>query len=429
MAKSAIQVGILGLGTVGCGAVQTIRNNLENIERKIGAKLRIKRIAVAHPEKQRPIPLEPGWITGNPYEVLDDPGIDIVAELIGGIEPARTYIERALDNGKHIVTANKELLARGGHELLVKASQKKLDFYFEGSVAGGIPVVQALKIGLAANKVERVIGIVNGTTNYILTQMAHEGKDFAEALAEAKGCGYAEADPTNDVEGYDAAYKIAILSSIAFMSQINPDDVYAEGITKITARDIQYAKELGYAIKLLAIGEQHDGGIQVRVHPAMIPLEHPLASVNDVFNAIFIRGNSVGEVMFFGRGAGSLPTGSAVAADILEVARNIQYGSTSRISCTCFDNKPMIPIDLIETKYYIRMQVADRPGVLAAIAGVFGDFAVSVESVVQKAATGEHAEIVWVTHRAKGGSVRQALDLIARLPVVAEIRSCIRVEE
>ncbi|MCC6445297.1 MAG: homoserine dehydrogenase [Armatimonadetes bacterium] len=430
MAKEVIRVGILGLGTVGSGTVQTLQENKKDIEQKIGARLEIKKIAVAHPDKKRPVPLEPGWITGDVNEVMDDPEIDIVAELIGGVEPARSYIDRALDSGKHIVTANKELLAKGGHELLTKAATHRLDFYFEGSVAGGIPIVQAMKIGLAANHIERVVGIVNGTTNYILTQMAQEGKDFAEALAEAQAKGYAEADPTNDVEGYDAAYKIAILASIAFMSRVDPEDIHAEGIARITAGDIRYARELGYAIKLLAIGRQENGSIQARVHPALLPFAHPLASVNDVFNAVFVRGSSVGEVMFFGRGAGALPTGSAVAADILEVARNIRFGSAGRIACTCFENKSVIPMDTIETKYYIRMKVSDKPKVLATIAGVFGEFGVSVESVVQKAVpTGESAEIVWVTHQALEKNVREALEVIARLPVVAEVSNWIRVEE
>jgi len=361
--------------------------------------------------------------------VLDDPEIQIVAELIGGIKPAGDYILRALQNGKHVVTANKELIAKAGHHLLVEAAQRKLDFYFEGAVAGGIPIIRAMKVSLAANKIQEMVGIVNGTTNYILTQMTQNGLDFSVALAEAQAKGYAEQDPTDDVDGFDAAYKLAILASIGFQSRVPLEKVYHEGIRKITDRDISYARQLGYVIKLVALARDREDGVEVRVHPAMLPLAHPLASVNDVFNAVYVRGNAVGEVMFYGRGAGSLPTGSSVAADLMEVARGMLSGGSGRISCTCFHERPVLPIEQIESGYYVRTETDDRPGVIAAIGTVFGNHEVSLESVLQKQGTGQMAEIVWITQRTPEGNLRAALQEIEALPVVRRIASWIRVEE
>lgn len=429
MELPTLRIGIFGLGTVGCGALRTLQENQATIERKVGARLVVTKICVRHPQKPRPVAFDRSLLTTNPHEILDDPQIDIVAELIGGVEPARTYIEHAIRRGKNIVTANKELLAKQGHELLVEAGERRLDFQFEGSVAGGIPIIQALKIALAANRMQELMGIVNGTTNYILTRMAANNMDFATALAEAQSKGYAEADPTDDVDGFDAAYKLAILASIAFQSRVDLGQVYHEGIRKIGHEDIAYARELGYVIKLVAIAKEQDGGLELRVHPAMLPADHPLASVNDVFNAIYARGNAVGEVMFYGRGAGSMPTGSAVVGDIMEVARNLRVGATGRISCTCFENRPIRDIQEIETNYYVRMQVADRPRALASIAAVFGEHDVSIESVLQKRGTGDTAEIVWVTHRTRERQICRALPAIAALPVTQEISNWIRVEE
>jgi homoserine dehydrogenase len=429
MEQSVLRIGILGLGTVGSGTLRALQENAEAIERKVGARLVVKKICVLHPDKPRPVTFDRNLLTTDPGEILDDPEIDIVAELIGGVEPARGYIERAIRQGKNIVTANKELLAKQGHELLVEAGERRLDFQFEGSVAGGIPIIQALKIALAANRMQELVGIVNGTTNYILTRMAQQNQDFATALAEAQSRGYAEADPTDDVDGFDAAYKLTILASIAFQSRVELSQVYHEGIRKIGHEDIAYARELGYVIKLVAIAKEENGELELRVHPAMLPAEHPLASVNDVFNAIYARGNAVGEVMLYGRGAGALPTGSAVMGDIMEVARNIRANATGRVSCTCFEQKRVRPIEEIETNYYVRMQVADRPKALASIATVFGEHDVSIESVVQKRGYGEAAEIVWVTHQTQEGKIRRALPAIAALPVTREISNWIRVEE
>ncbi|MBI3910033.1 MAG: homoserine dehydrogenase [Armatimonadetes bacterium] len=429
MPKDVIKIGLLGCGQVGSGTVAALQANAGAITQAVGARLEICRICVRNLAKPRPPEVDRSLLTVNPDEVLNDPEIDLVAELIGGVEPARRFILQALDNGKHIVTANKELIAKAGHELLVVAGERRLDFSFEGSVAGGIPIIRSLKVSLAANRIEQIIGIVNGTTNYILTRMAADGLAFAPALAEAQARGYAEADPSDDVDGRDAAYKLAILASIGFQSRVDLDSVYCEGIRRISDRDIRYARELGYVIKLLAIAKQVDGALELRVHPAMLPVSHPLAAVSDVFNAIFVRGNAVGDAMFYGRGAGSLPTGSSVVADLMETARNIRFGATGRISCTCFENRPPLSMEEVQTKYYVRMTTADRPGVLAATAGVFGDHGVSIESMVQKAGAGTEAEIVWITHGTHEGDMRQALAKIERLPVVREIGNWIRVEE
>lgn len=428
--KDTINIGILGLGVVGSGTVALLQKNREIIERKIGVKLVIKKIAVRDINKKRAVNVDHSLLTNNPFEVLDDPEIDLICELIGGVYPAKEYVLRALANGKHVVTANKELIAKEGHEILHAAEAKKLDFQFEGSVGGGIPIIQPMKNALGGNQIDELMGIVNGTTNYILTRMTHEGAEFEDVLKDATAKGYAEADPTSDIEGFDAQYKIAILSSIAFTSRVNVNDVYVEGITHISRHDIAWAKELNYVIKLVGIAARIDEHtVSIRVHPTMLPAEHPLASTNDVYNAIYVKGDAVGDVMFYGRGAGMMPTGSAVVGDIMDVCRNIRHGSTGRISCTCFEQKKIMPMDLVETKYYIRMTVTDRPKVLASIASVLGDHSVSIESVVQKATAHEQAEIIWVTHRTQEKAIKAALRVIEDLPVVQRIENLIRVEE
>lgn len=434
-----IKVGILGLGVVGSGAVRILQENANEIAHRIGARLVVKRIAVRDVEKQRAVSVDRALLTDNPCDVIDDPEIEILAELIGGVEPAHDYVLRAIRAGKHIVTANKEMMAKAGHDLMEAAGETRRDFFLEGSVAGGIPIIGAVKESLTGNRIRQVIGIVNGTTNYILTKMTEEGADFYQVLAEAQAHGYAEADPTSDVDGFDAQYKIAILASIAFNSRVNVDEIAAQGIRGVTARDIAVARDLGYRIKLLAIAEQdfETGAMQARVHPALLPNSHPLASVNGVYNAVLVRGDAVGQVMFYGPGAGSLPTGSAVVGDMVAIGRNILAGSTGRVGCTCFDAKTMHPIDTVETKFYVRVQAADRPKVLASIAGVFGDNDVSIESVVQQAHPADapcpegetDAEIVWVTHKVREANLQAALEAIRNLPVVRSVSNCIRVVE
>lgn len=426
-----IKVGVLGLGVVGSGTVRILQENSEEIARRVGARLVVKKIAVRDVNKERAVTVDRSLLTADPNEVIDDPDIDILAELIGGVEPAHDYVMRAIRSGKNIVTANKEMMAKDGHDLMEAAGEAKKDFFLEGSVAGGIPIIAAMKEALAANTVHEVMGIVNGTTNYILTKMTEDGVAFEQVLAEAQAHGYAEADPSSDVDGFDAQYKIAILASIAFNSRVPVESVSAQGIRHIHPRDIEVARELGYRIKLVAVAQQDPAAqtMQVRVHPALLPTRHPLANVNDVFNAVLVRGHAVGDVMFYGRGAGSLPTGSAVVGDLIACARNILTGATGRIGCTCFEAKRMLPIESVEAKFYTRMHTADRPKVLASIANVFGDFDVSIESVVQKAITDDDAEIVWVTHKVREEYLRGALDVIRRLPVVRSVDNWIRVEE
>ena len=424
-----INIGILGLGVVGSGTVRVLTEHADALARKVGARLQVKKIAVRDPGKTRAIAVDPALLTADPDEVIDDPDIHILCELIGGVEPAHDYVLRGLRRGKNIVTANKEMMAKAGGDLLQEAEARGLDFSFEGSVGGGIPILQPLKQALAANTFSQVLGIVNGTTNYILSKMTAEDADFADVLREAQAHGYAEPDPTNDIEGYDAQYKIAILSSLAFTSRVDPADIYVEGITKIARRDIEVAKELGYVIKIVGIGQDLGDALQVRVHPVLLPRSHPLAAVGDVYNAIFLHGDAVGDVMFYGRGAGGLPTGSAVVGDIIETARNIRRGATGRLGHTHDDRKPALPIDQLETNYYVRLLAHDRPKVLASLASIFGDFDVSIESVVQRALPDGDAEIVWITHRCLEANFRSALDVIRRLEIVSGIQNWIRVEE
>ena len=427
--KDRIEIGILGLGIVGSGTVALLENNRAEIENKIGLPLHIKKIAVRDLDKPRSVTVDRSLLTTHPEEILNDPDIDIVCELIGGVSPARDFVMQALRNGKQVVTANKEMIAKEGHALMEEAARRRLDFQFEGSVAGGIPIIQPMKNGLSGNKTLEVVGIINGTTNYILTKMAQEHADFDTVLREAQAHGYAEADPTSDIEGYDAQYKIAILASIAFTSRVSVSEVYVEGITKIAAPDIAYADELGYVIKLLGIALRvGDSQMQVRVHPTFLPKTHPLASANGVYNAVMVKADSVGDVMFYGRGAGSGPTGSAVVGDIMDVCRNLRFGSTGRVACTCFENKTIQPIEDVATRHYVRMKVRDQPRVMATISKIFGDFNINIASMVQKETLGDITEIVWLMHETPGRNISDALKRIAELPIVVEIGNWLRVE-
>lgn len=428
MPKDRIVVGLLGLGTVGRGVYRILSTNAELITRRLGLPVEIKKVLVRDLKKDRGLDIPPSVLTCEPAEVLDDEEIDIVVEVMGGIEPTLSYALRALHNGKSVVTANKDMVAAHGRELFAAAQRTRRDFLFEASVAGGIPIVHVLKECLVANRIHRLMGIVNGTTNYILSKMSLEGADFARALAEAQARGYAEQDPTNDIDGFDAARKMAILASIAFNSRVQLANVYVEGIRQIAPADIKYAAELGYVVKLLGIAKNTPAGIDVRVHPALVPSAHPLAAVNDVFNAIFIQGDAVGEAMFYGRGAGEMPTASAVVADIVYAARNLKHDVPGMVSCSCFEERPHIPITEVINRFYLRLIVLDRPGVLAQIAFVFGEHEVSLASVIQKQAADGRAEIVLVTHRVVEGNLRRALELVAELPVVNQVCSVIRVE-
>jgi len=428
VSDKVIRVGMMGLGTVGRGVYRILKDNSKGIEQKVGAKVEIKKILVRDPAKNRGVDLSEGLLTANVSEIVENPEIDLVVEVMGGINPALEYSMTALKKGKSLVTANKDMIALHGKELFEAAEASNADVLFEGSVAGGIPIIRPLKECLAANRIQQVIGIINGTTNYMLTRMTNESMDFEQVLREAQALGYAEADPSADVEGYDAARKLSILSSIAFNTRVPLNQVFVEGITRITAEDITYANELNYVIKLLGIAKETDEGIEVRVHPALLPKHHPLASVNDVYNAIFIRGDAVGDVMFYGRGAGEMPTASAVTADVMSAARNLLRNVPGIISCTCFEEKPVKPMGLTATKYYVRLHVADKPGVLAGIALVFGNNEVSLASVIQRHTSGHSAEIVLVTHEVLEGNFQEALKSIKELPAVYDITSVIRTE-
>lgn len=428
--KQVINVGLVGFGTVGSGAAKILIDNHDSIARKVGAPIKIKRIADLDITTPRPVKIDASVLTTDASQIINDPQIDILIETIGGVKPAGDFIRAALRAGKNIVTANKELIAKEGATLLPLAAELKKDFMFEASVGGGIPIVRPLKACLAGNEILEVKGIVNGTTNYILTRMRDEGISFEAALKEAQKKGYAEThDPSADIDGHDAAYKIAILASIAFTSRADVTKVYREGITKITAQDIKYAAELGYTIKLLAIAKPYDGAVLVRVHPAFVPADHPIAGVNGVMNGIYVKGSAVGEVMFSGPGAGSLAAGSAVVGDVIDVARNIMFGCTSRIQCTCYDEKPILGMDYVRCRNYVRMIAEDKPRVLASIATEFANAGVSIESVLQKVPDNGPAEIVWLTHEADEPNMRSALDAIGKLPVVKSIGSWIRVED
>ena len=378
-----VKVALLGLGTIGSGVYKLIERQQEEMSSKAGASIEIAAILVHNLGKERE-GVDRTLLTDRWEDIINNEEIQIVIELMGGIEPARTMILEALKAGKNVVTANKDLVAEYGGELLDTAAEKGVDFLFEAAVGGGIPIIRPMKQCLAVNEIDEVMGIVNGTTNYILTKMFEEGMDFDEALAQATELGYAEADPTADVEGLDAGRKIAILASIAFHSRIGFSDVYTEGITRITARDIAYARELGCVIKLLGIARNTPEGIETAVYPMLLPQHHPLASVRDSFNAIFVHGDAVDDAMFYGRGAGQLPTASAVMGDVIDVVRNLGYHCTGRINCTCYRDTPVKPFEQMKNLFFVRMQVENKPGVLAGIASIFGSHKVSISQVVQK---------------------------------------------
>jgi homoserine dehydrogenase len=424
-----IKIGMLGCGTVGTGVIKTLIKNKNIISAKTGVELEISRVLVRDTSKERKLPTQTITFTNNVNDILDDPEIAIVIEVMGGITPTREYLLQALNKKKSVVTANKDLMALHGKELFEAASMGQVDLRFEASVGGGIPIIGPLKTSLAGNEINKVLGIINGTTNYILTKMEKEESEFNQVLAEAQRLGYAESDPTADIEGLDAARKIAILASIAFNSRITFSDVFVEGITKISSRDICYANELGYTIKLLGIARQENGVVEIRVHPAFIPQHHPLAKVDDVFNAIYVEGDSVGDAMFYGRGAGQLPTASAVVGDVIDVARNLVQGIYDKKYCTCFENKKIKSIRDVKTKYYLRLTVTDRPGVLASIASVFGQQEVSLASVVQKRKNEHLAELVLITHQVKEANLQDSLSIIQNLPSTIQINNVIRVED
>ena len=428
MSENVIKIALLGAGTIGGSVIKVLQENHAVITQRAGTDIQIKNILVL-PHEIPKLQAQGLPATNNYDEILDDPEIKIVVELMGGIKPAKDFILKAMAHGKNVVTANKDVVAQFGHELFDAADKNQIDFLFEASVGGAIPIIMPLKRSLTPNKITEVLGIVNGTTNYMLTKMKEDGADYDTVLKEAQAKGYAEANPAADVEGKDAARKIAILASIAFNSRVKFEDVSIDGITKITPEDIHYAAQLGYTVKLLAIGKESDLGVDVRVHPVLLPNKHPLASVNGVFNAIFVRGNPINEAMFYGPGAG-YPTASAVIADIIEIARGIQLGSVGRFGCTCYDQKKICPLDETTSSYFVRLLVNDDIGVLGEIAKVFGDAQVSLKSVMQtNAEVGDGAELVIITHEVKHKNILAAEEELKKLPCVNKIFSVIRVEE
>ena len=428
----SVGVGLLGLGVVGGGVARTLREKADTIARRVGRPVELRRVLVRDLARSREVDgLE---LTTDPAVVVEDPSVQIVVEVMGGEEPAHRYIRRAIAAGKHVVTANKEVMAKHGPEIVAGAAAGGVDVAYEASVGGGIPVIGPFKLDLLANDISQVTAIINGTTNYIITRMSQAGLDFGAALREAQAAGYAEPDPRNDVEGIDAAYKLAILATLAFHARVHPDEVYHEGITSLEPSDFRYARELGYVVKLLAIGKLADGGLELRVHPAFVAAHSMLANVDDVFNAVQVEGDLVGRILFYGRGAGAGPTSSAVVADVIDLAQRIEAGQV-RPTVAAYD--PSVrprPMADVRTRYYVRLVAADRPGVIARIAGVFGERAISLASVLQKedvqvSEGSRYAEIVFMTQRAHEAAVQRALEEIQRLDVVSRIGSLIRVED
>lgn len=441
-----ITVGIIGFGTVGAGAVKILFENKNILLERTGFDIVLKKVADRDLQRDRGVTLPKGVLTADAGDVLNDPGIDIVVELVGGIHPAKDFILDAVRRKKHVVTANKALLATEGNEIFSEAQKHGVEVGFEASVAGGIPIIKVMREGLVANNVIAVYGIINGTSNYILTKMTEEKVEFSDALKDAQRLGYAEADPTFDIEGIDSAHKLTILSSLAYGIPLSLDHVYKEGITKITSQDIEFASELGYKVKLLAITKAtppipplaRGGGkwmeIEMRVHPTMIPSEYLISKVDGVFNAVYVEGDAVGSTLYYGRGAGDMPTGSAVVADIVDIGRNIVSGGVRRVPWISgawrgSENRKIRKMEEIESMYYFRFSALDKPGVLSSISGILGNYNISIASVIQKGRRiGGSVPLVVLTHRAKEKDVLNAIREIDELPVVADKTMFIRVE-
>lgn len=431
----SVRVALLGMGTVGAGVVSVLERNRADIERKVGRGIDIARVLVRNPHKHRSVAFPAERLTTDPEDIFADASIQVVVELLGGTGPAKEFVLRALRSGRSVVTANKDVMAEFGAEVWAAAEAGGADVFFEASVGGGIPIVRAMKESLAGNSLRRVVGILNGTTNYVLTRMTRSGLSLDAAVDEARALGYAEADPSADLDGLDAARKLCILSSIAYSTRCRPGDVYRQGIRAISAVDIAHGERMGWTCKLLGISELLDGRVSMRVHPAFVRREHPLAAVHDAFNAIYVQGDAIGEAMFYGRGAGGLPTASAVLGDLMEAARFVGRGG-SGTACTCFHRRPVAEMGSVLSRFYIRLRVADRVGVLAQIAGILGRCEVSILSVLQSPAPGgslggrggegERAELVVVTHDVREDRLERAIAGLEQLPAVDGVLSVIR---
>ena len=426
-----VGVGLMGLGVVGGGVAATLLDPAQHVSRKVGCSVSLKRVLVRDLDKERPVLVPRDILTTDPAVVLNDPNIHVVVEVIGGEEPASSYIKESLSRGKSVVTANKEVMAKEGQDLLSLAASRSVSLLFEASVGGGIPIVGPLMKDLLANDILSIHAIINGTTNYMLTRMSRDGMDFDDALKEAQDLGFAEADPTNDVEGIDAGYKLAVLASLAFHTRVRAEDVYREGISGLRARDFRYARELGYAIKLLAIARREGRQVQARVHPCFVPQDHMLAKVDGVFNAVEVDGHLTGKILFHGRGAGREPTTSAVVGDLVDVARKLTSGSGPVPFIPPGDSLTVAPMSELVSRYYMRLGVADRPGVLAQIGKVLGDLDVSIASVIQKDSNpgSQTAELVVTTHPAREEAVQESLRRMRGLEVVRKVDNLVRVED
>ena len=429
-----IGVGLIGFGTVGVGVVKILQKNASLLRQRLGVSVEIKKIADLDIKTSRGVSVEKGVLTTNAGEVIDDPGVDIVVELMGGIEPAGEFIMRALKNGKHVVTANKALLAEQGLEIFAAASKNSVDIAFEASVGGGIPIIRAVQESLSSDRITGIFGILNGTANYILSRMADENGSFKDILKDAQAEGYAETDPTFDVEGIDTQHKLAILIGLAFGKSVNMQKIYTEGITKITPLDVEFVNEMGYKIKLLAVCRGTESEVEARVHPVLIPESHLLSKVSGAFNAIFLQSKDLGPTMFYGKGAGMMPTGSAVVADIMSLARNIVKGSANRVLILPCGKKVLSkikikPIKEIQTRYYLRFTAEDKPGVLSRISGILGRNSISIHSVVQKGRQTQKSPVSMLTHEAKELNLQKALRQIDRLSVLRRETMVIRIED
>jgi homoserine dehydrogenase len=429
MGARPVNVGLIGLGTVGSQVAERMLSWQTQLSRRAGVELCLRRVLVRDIAKRRTIEIDPDLLTTEPSDLLEDPAIEVLIEVAGGDEPMRSYLERAIQAGKHVITANKVVMAKHGPELLDQAAERNVDVYFEAAVGGGIPLISTFRTDLQANRIESLSAVINGTTNYVLGRMASAGLTMRDAVREAQEAGYAEADPTDDVEGFDATYKLAILSSIAYEIKVRPDDIYREGIDGVEPVDFRYARELGYAIKLIAHSQRHPGRVEARVHPALVPLDHPLARVEGAENAVFVEGDLVGKVLLVGQGAGGRPTASAVVGDLIDLARSIRRGVQSRPSFSFDDRIGVIPIGEVTTRAYYRLRVDDRPGVLAAIGQVFAEEGVSISSFIQKDAWShdQTAELVVTTHPSLDASLQRARERMARLEAVRAVSSFLRV--
>lgn len=424
-----VKIGLLGLGTVGTGVVRIVEGHQEDLSSQVGSPIVIERIAVKHLEKYRSVSVDQSKLTEDPWEVIRDPEIDVIVEVMGGIDQTKTYILEALDRGKHIVTANKDLMALHGAEILAKAQEKQCDVFYEASVAGGIPIIRTLIEGFSSDRIMKIMGIVNGTTNYILTKMSQEGASFEDVLAEAQALGYAEADPTSDVEGLDAARKMAILGTLGFRTNVELQDVSVKGISQVTKEDISYAKRLGYEMKLLGIAERQDDEVSISVQPTMVRKGHPIAAVNGVFNAVYVYGEAVGETMFYGAGAGEMPTATSVVADLVAIIKNLKLGVNGLKAIVPYKQKKLKTDEQISYKNFILLHVDDKAGVLAQITQVFAQHDVSLESVVQQPNDqNPDAEIIIVTHHASKANMDKVLNHFEGLEVIRRIKSVYRVE-